>query len=87
MAVHSKAIVRGILPEDYIRYEYPAGSVNGINTIFILANTPIIGTVEVFYNGLSQTPIDDYTIVGNMVTFIKAPRANRDMYVHYIKQV
>lgn len=46
----------------------PTGAVNGVNTAFVFADTPIL----VMRNGIPQSP-DVYTIVGTTVTFDTAP--------------
>ncbi len=87
MGVHSKAIPKIISPDDYIRYEIPVGVINGTNDTFGILNPPVLGTVEVFYNGILQAPIFEYNIVGQILTMIKPPRTGRDFYIHYIKLV
>jgi hypothetical protein len=41
-------------------------------TAFTVANTPATGTLMVFRNGIHQTPTMDYTLSGNIVTFLAA---------------
>lgn len=54
--------------------EAPGGAVNGVNTIFTLAHTPVSGTEVLTYNGLTQTAGGvDYTISGATITFVTAP--------------
>ena len=55
--------------------ETPAGDINGSNTVFTLAATPITSTEMVYLNGLLQEPgvANDYTISGSQITFITAP--------------
>ena len=78
--------VEAIQESDLIFHEIPTGNIDSINTTYTLANTPVAGTVQVFLNGLLQAPGSglDYTIAGNTITFVKAPRTNSDLYVHYI---
>ncbi|MDX1372241.1 MAG: hypothetical protein R3321_07210, partial [Nitrososphaeraceae archaeon] len=73
--------------DDYIANEIPSGAIDSINDTFTLANTPIVGSVSVFLNGLHQAPGSglDYTISGSTITFSKAPRTNSDLYVTYIR--
>lgn len=74
--------------DDYISNEVPSGSINNTNVTFTLANAPINDqSVSVFYNGLFQAQGAglDYTISGSTLTFIKAPKLNKDLYVTYIK--
>ena len=88
MVAHSKAIVNTIAIEDFIRNEIPSGIINSINKVFSLINNPVVGTVELYLNGMLQYPGVgfDYTISGNIITFNKAPRSNSEVLVHYIKQ-
>lgn len=60
-----------------IKRETPTGAVNGSNTTYTLANTPIAGSEEVFLNGalLDEGSGNDYTISGAVVTFASAPLA------------
>lgn len=55
--------------------ETPSGTVNGSNTSFSLANTPVSGTVMLFQNGLLLVAGSgkDYTISSGTITFITAP--------------
>lgn len=69
-----------------IKRETPTGSVNGVNTTFTLANTPIAGTEEVFLNGLLQDAGagNDYTISGGTITMLSAPLTGDKLRVNYI---
>lgn len=55
--------------------EVPTGSVNGINRVFILTQTPELQSEHLFLNGILQDPGDDedYTISGSTITFVDAP--------------
>jgi len=72
---------------NFITRETPSGSVNGSNTTFTLANTPISGTEQVFLNGLLQEPGagNDYTISTNTITYLSAPLSGDKIRVTYIK--
>lgn len=67
--------------------ETPSGSVNGSNTAFVLANTPIAGSESVYLNGILQDPGagNDYTISGGTVTFADAPTVGDKVRVSYLK--
>jgi len=84
MAVHSRAI-SDITFDHFIYGETPTGVINSINKIFVLSNIPRVGTVRIILNGMLQNEIDDYNIVNNIITFIKSPRTNSNILVHYIK--
>lgn len=70
----------------FITRETPSGSVNGSNTSFVLAATPIAGTESVFLNGLLQEPGagNDYTISGDTITYLAAPLTGDKLRVSYI---
>lgn len=66
--------------------EVPTGDVNGSNMEFVLANTPNVGTEQVFVNGnLQQVGVGkDYTISGGTITFGYAPQSGDIILVNYI---
>lgn len=70
-----------------IANEIPTGLINSLNTDFELLNTPIVGTVEIYLNGMLQAPGVglDYTISGKDITFTKAPRTNSELLASYAK--
>jgi len=72
---------------DFVMNETPSGDINGTNTTFTLANTPVEGTVEVYLNGILQAPGSgkDYTISGNTITFTQAPETGDVILVSYVK--
>lgn len=72
---------------DKITRETPTGAVNGVNTTFTLANTPVVGSEEVFLNGILQEPGagNDYTISGATITYLAAPLTNDRLRVSYMK--
>ena len=82
----SISVTDAVNEADVICNEIPTGNINSINVTFAIANAPVTGTVEVYLNGLLQAPGAglDYTIVGQTITFVKAPRTNSDLYVSYI---
>jgi hypothetical protein len=64
------------------------GTINHVNKIFTLAATPVLGTEQVFLNGIlqDQGAGEDYTISGATITFADAPRNNDKIRVTYISQ-
>jgi hypothetical protein len=73
-------------PADFVTRETPTGTINGVNTTFTLANTPISGTEQVFLNGLLQEPGgNDYTISGVTITMATAPATGDRLRVNYMK--
>jgi len=72
---------------DFVAGEAPAGTINGSNTVFTLANTPVAGTEQVYLNGVRQRRGAglDYTISGNTITFVSAPQPGDSILVDYLK--
>lgn len=66
--------------------ETPSGTINGSNTVFTLATTPISGSESVFLNGILQNAGagNDYTISGNSITFITAPKSGDVLLASYL---
>lgn len=54
----------------YVDDETPAGTMNGVNTTFTLARTPVTGSVKLWWNGVRQVPGTHYTISGTTITFL-----------------
>jgi len=75
------------LSSSYVPSEVPSGNMNGTNTVFTLANTPISGTEMVFLNGILQNrgAGNDYTISTNSITFLSAPVSTDIILVTYWK--
>ena len=64
--------------------ETPAGLINGANTVFTLAHTPNAGSLQLFLDGIYQTPDgEDYDLVTNTITFINAPLAGSILRAFY----
>jgi hypothetical protein len=76
-----------LAPSSRVTRETPSGTVNGSNTAFTLANTPIAGTEEVYLNGVQQEPGagNDYTISGTAITYLSAPLTGDKIRVSYFK--
>lgn len=74
-------------PSDFIVRETPTGLVNGANTSYALANTPLSNTEQVFLNGILQEPGagNDYTISTNTITYLSAPLTGDRIRVTYSK--
>jgi phage-related tail fiber protein len=72
---------------NFVTRETPGGLVNSANTAFTLAATPLVGTEEVFLNGLQQDPGagQDYTITGAAITYLTAPLTGDKIRVNYRK--
>jgi hypothetical protein len=76
-----------LAPANFVDRETPSGSVNGSNTAFTLANTPVSGSEHVYLNGLLQEPGagNDYTISGSTITYLTAPQTGDKIRVSYRK--
>ena len=72
---------------NYVVRETPSGSVNGTNTEYTLAFTPVAGSESVFLNGILQEPGtgNDYTIASGTITFLFTPVSGDKIRVSYIK--
>jgi len=58
----------------FVVREIPTGVINGTNTVFTLAYTPIVNTEQIYLNGLLQdTHGIDYSISGATITFLIPP--------------
>jgi len=81
------ASLGGLANANFVVRETPSGSVNGSNTAFVLANTPVVGSEEVYLNGLMQEPGagNDYTISGATITYLTAPISGDKIRVSYRK--
>lgn len=71
---------------DIIVREIPTGQIDGNNTTFTLANTPISNSEQIFLNGLLQdTRGIDYSISGAVITFLIPPLSGDRILVTYQK--
>lgn len=55
----------------FVNKEIPSGSIDGVNTIYVLENTPNVGSEHLYLNGLliEDGPYSDYTISSSIITF------------------
>lgn len=63
--------------------ETPAGTVDGVNTIFTTSVLPITNTQELFRNGVLQEPGMDYVLIGQTITFANPPIVNDVLRIVY----
>ena len=75
----------GLANSNFVDKETPSGTVNGSNTTFTLANTPVAGSEHVHINGLLMDvgAGNDYTISGATITFTPAPETGDKIRVSY----
>lgn len=77
----------GLTVAQLVTREVPSGAINGANTTFTLANTPIAGTEHIFVGGILLTAGagNDYTIVGATITLAFALVVGEAIHVSYWK--
>ena len=82
MVVHSKRIIT----YNWVANDVVLGSIDGVNKIFELNDTPI-SEVIIRLNGIVAVPgVDkDYTISGKIINFIKAPKIGNEVVASYFK--
>jgi hypothetical protein len=56
----------------FIDAETPAGTLDGVNLSFTLANAPVGTSLQLYRNGLYQTVGFDYTVTGSAISFASA---------------
>lgn len=66
--------------------EVASGVIDGENAIFVLANTPLLGSENVFLNGLLMSQGDDYMITGASIEFHvdQIPQVGDRLLANYI---
>lgn len=72
-------------PSDFIWNEAVGGTVNGSNTAFSLANTPVAGKLMLYVNGVLQKQAGDFGISGPNITMLYAPLTGSILTATYIK--
>lgn len=70
-------------PVDLVTGETPAGTINGLNASFTLAQTPAVGAELVFLNGVHLTRNQDYTLSGDTLTLTLPPVLGDQLRVTY----
>jgi hypothetical protein len=67
-------------PAVFVDGETPSGAINGSNTQFTLANTPVASTsVSVWLNGLFQRYGVDFSVSGSTISFLGTPPQTGDV--------
>lgn len=64
--------------------ESPTGTVDGANKDFVLAHTPIAGSIQVYINGQRLGLSTDFTLTLGTITFIMAPINGSIILVDYL---
>ena len=77
----------GLSNTNFVDKEIPSGAINGSNTAFTLANSPVAGSEHVYLNGILQESGagNDYTISGANITMLTAPLTGEKLRVSYRK--
>jgi hypothetical protein len=77
----------GLTNSNFVDKEVPTGSINGSNTSFSLANSPVAGSEHLYLNGLllESGAGNDYTISGTTITMAVAPTSGEKLLVSYRK--
>lgn len=66
--------------------ETPSGAINGSNTVFTLAQSPLENeAVDVYLDGIKQIVTTDYSVSGSTITFVVAPASGQSLRVDYIR--
>ena len=65
--------VSGTSTINFADSETPTGDVDGANTDFVLAHTPLTGSLKVYLNGMRMSITEDYTLATATITFLTAP--------------
>lgn len=71
----------------FVDREVPSGTINGVNTVFTLAFTPLSGSEYIYKNGLLQNVGggNDYSIAGGTITFTTPPQSGDILLTSYRK--
>ncbi len=77
----------GLNNTNFVDQETPSGTVNGSNTAFTLANTPVAGSVHLWLEGWFLFPGagNDYTISASSITMLTAPLTGERLRASYRK--
>ena len=77
----------GLSNTNFVDKAIPSGAINGSNTAYTLANTPVAGSEHVYLNGMliESGAGNDYTISGANITLLSAPLTGEKLRVTYRK--
>jgi len=74
-----------VLLTAFVDGEVPSGIMDSSNPTFTIANTPITGSVQVFWNGIKLRATVGYTIIGTTITMTTPPDNGDVLEVYYRK--
>ena len=63
--------------------EIPSGTIDGVNTAFVLGYLPYLDTVRLYRNGIRLSVSTDFTINGQTLTLLSVPTAGDSLVVDY----
>ena|SRR3990167_5720959 len=68
----------------FVENGVPTGTINGVNTDFILASNPNPNdSLKVYVNGQRLKVTEDYTLSGSTITMVVAPETGDSLLVDY----
>ena len=67
----------------FVHDETPTGAVNGSNTSFTLANSPVAGTLILYEGGKRLLLTTDFTLSGSTITTTYAPPSGSYLRADY----
>jgi|SRR3990167_1386845 len=67
----------------FVHDETPTGAVNGSNTSFTTASTPVAGTLIVYEGGVRKLLTTDFTLSASTITMTYAPPSGSYIRVDY----
>ncbi len=84
---YTQDVSNGLVSSNFVDDETPSGAINGSNTSYTLAFTPVAGTLDLYLNGFRQKSGagNDYTISGNTITMTTAPVTGDLLTANYRK--
>ncbi len=76
----------GLSSSNFVDKEIPSGAINGSNTSYSLANTPVSGSEHVYLNGFSRSPVPERLHdLRASITMATAPLSGEKLRVSYRK--
>lgn len=81
----SVGVSSGLQNSNFVDKEIPTGAINGTNTAYTLAFTPVLGSEHLYVNGVLQESGsgNDYTISGANITMLSALGTGEKLRVSY----
>lgn len=68
---------------NFTRNEIPGGAIDGMNTVFTIANIPVAESFGVYVNGLLQEPNVDYVLTDDTITMAIPPPVGSHLRAYY----